>query len=101
MGNADKDKISVWKCAPCHIVEKEGKHKTGPNLHGLFGWKTGQAARFSYTNPNKNKGITWGEETLMDYSKNHKKCIPGTKVMFTGIKKKGEREDDSLSQKSY
>ena len=62
--------------------------------------KDRSSAGFSYTNPNKNKGITWGEETLMDYLENHKKCIPGTKVMFAGMKK-GEREDDSLSQKSY
>lgn len=38
-------------------------------------------------------GITWGEDTLFEYLENPKKYIPGTKMVFAGLKKANERAD--------
>ena len=53
------------RCAQCHNLKESEGNKIGPNLHGLFGRKTGQVDGFSYTDANKSKGITWAEDTLV------------------------------------
>lgn len=58
-----------------------------------LGRKTGQAEGFKYSQQNMDKGITWGEETLDVYLTNPKKYIPGTKMVFAGLKKAKDRKN--------
>ncbi|KAI9776191.1 MAG: iso-1-cytochrome c [Geoglossum umbratile] len=91
----DKKGAGLFKtrCAQCHTLGEGEGNKIGPNLHGLFGRKTGQVEGFSYTDSNKQKGIIWDENTLFEYLENPKKYIPGTKMAFGGLKKEKDRND--------
>jgi cytochrome c len=86
-------KTSFNKCMACHAVGEGAKNKVGPVLNGLKGRKSGTVEGYSYTEANKNSGITWDEATFKDYIKDPKAKIPGTKMVFAGIKNEQEASD--------
>jgi len=81
---------SFKKCAACHDVGPSAKNKVGPVLNGLDGRKSGSVAGYNYSEANKASGITWNEESFIDYIKDPKAKIPNTKMVFTGIKNETE-----------
>jgi cytochrome c len=81
---------SFKKCAPCHAVGEGAKNKVGPLLNGLEARKTGTIEGYTYSEANKNSGLTWDEATFMDYIKDPRAKIPGTKMVFAGIKNENE-----------
>ncbi|MEL7721491.1 cytochrome c family protein [Citromicrobium bathyomarinum] len=79
-------------CTTCHSVEA-GVNKTGPSLHGVVGREAGTVADFNYTEANKTSGITWTPEELFTYLADPQGTIPGTKMIFPGIKDPQKRAD--------
>ena len=86
-------KASFNKCLACHAIGEGAKNKVGPELNGLDGRKSGSADGYSYSEANKNSGITWGKDQFLDYIKEPKAKIPGTKMVFAGIKNEKEAND--------
>jgi len=84
---------SFRKCLPCHAVGEEAKNKVGPELNGLDGRHSGSAPGYSYSDANKNSGLVWSEATFKDYIKDPRAKIPGTKMIFPGIKNEKEVGD--------
>src|SRR3954466_1190670 len=81
------------QCRACHQVGDTAKNAVGPVLNGLFGRKAGMIEGFSYSPANKNSGITWDEATFREYIKDPKAKIPGTKMVFPGLKDPKQIDD--------
>jgi cytochrome c len=86
-------KTSFNKCLACHAIGEGAKNKVGPELNGLDGRKSGSAPDYSYSDANKNSGITWNEAQFKEYIKDPKAKVPGTKMIFPGIKNEKEIND--------
>ena len=84
---------SFRKCLPCHAVGADARNKVGPVLNGLEGRKSGTIEGYSYSDANKNSGITWNEATFKEYIQDPRAKIPGTKMIFAGIKNEKEAGD--------
>jgi len=91
--DAEAGKASFNKCLACHAIGEGAKNKVGPELNGIDGRKSGTAADYNYSDANKNSGITWNEAQFKEYIKDPKAKIPGTKMVFAGVKNEKEVND--------
>src|SRR5580658_869123 len=88
-----KGEISFHKCLPCHSIGDDAQNKIGPVLNGLDGRHSGTVEGFEYSDANKNSGIVWNEAKFKEYIKDPRAKVPGTKMIFAGIKNEQEVND--------
>jgi cytochrome c len=80
-------------CLACHSIGPGGQNKIGPELNGLDGRHSGSVSDFIYSDANKNSGIVWNEATFKKYVQNPQGVIPGTKMIFPGVKNEQQVND--------
>jgi cytochrome c len=76
------------KCMVCHTA-KDATNKVGPSLKGIVGRKAATVEGFKYSPAMLAKaaeGVIWDEATLTAYLPDPKKFVPGTKMVFPGLK---------------
>jgi cytochrome c len=76
------------KCMVCHTAE-DATNKVGPSLKGVVGRKAASVEGFKYSPAMQAKaaeGVVWDEATLTVYLPDPKAFVPGTKMVFPGLK---------------
>ena len=91
--DVEAGQTSFKKCQVCHDVGEAAKNKIGPILNDLDDRKSGSVEGYSYSDANKNSGITWSETTFKEYINDPRAKIPDTKMVFPGIKNEKEAGD--------
>lgn len=80
-------------CKACHQIGEPAKNTVGPVLNGIIGRKAGTVEGYSYSAANKNSGLTWDEATFAEYIKDPKAKVPGTKMIYPGLKDEQKVKD--------
>jgi cytochrome c len=93
-GDVAAGKQLFVQCSACHTATQDGADMVGPNLYGVFGSKAGtRRAKFAYTDALKATGWTWDAPTLDRWIAGPQAAVPGTKMVFPGIKDPKQRID--------
>ena len=88
-------------CKACHQIGENAKNAVGPQLNGIIGRKAGSVEGYNYSPANKNSGLTWDEATFADYIKDPKAKVPGTKMLYPGLKDEKKIKDLTAYLKQF
>lgn len=92
-GRPDSGAVVFKKCMACHQVGPNAQNGIAPVLNGVVGRAAGQYPDYSYSAANENSGLVWDERTLARYLRAPTEVVPGTKMIFFGLKKDQEISD--------
>jgi cytochrome c len=91
-GDPDAGKKVFNKCAICHSVEA-GVNKIGPSLFGVVGRPSASIANFTYSPAMAAANKVWDAKELDIYLTEPKAEVPGTKMLFMGVKDPTDRQN--------
>jgi cytochrome c len=91
-GDPAAGKVVFAKCGICHSPDA-GVNKIGPSLHGIVGRQSASIANFSYSPAMQNAHKVWDEKELNVYITDPHADVPGTKMIFPGIKSDTDRQN--------
>jgi cytochrome c len=91
-GDPAAGKTAFAKCGVCHSI-KQGENKIGPSLFGIVGRPSHSVANFNYSDPMKAYNVTWDPPVLDHYLIDPRQTVPGTKMIFPGVKSETERSN--------
>ena len=80
-------------CASCHTLAEGGANLVGPNLFGVFGKPAASHEGYTYSAPLKESGVTWDAATLDAWLADPQAVVPGTKMVFVGVRDAQQRAD--------
>jgi cytochrome c len=92
-GRPDAGAVVFKKCMACHQVGPSAENGIAPVLNGIVGRPAGQYPNYNYSSANKSSGLIWDERTLARYLRAPAEVVPGTKMIFAGLKKGQEIAD--------
>ncbi|MGF1629365.1 MAG: c-type cytochrome [Kiloniellaceae bacterium] len=95
-GDAASGEKVFKRCAACHAVGEDAKHKVGPHLNDVMARAAGGSEGFKYSKAMIDAGAAgtaWSDETLDAYLADPKGYIKGNRMSFAGLRKESERAD--------
>ena len=78
-------------CQACHSTEPGGANKIGPNLSGVIGRDAAKGPGFIYSAALSDSGVVWDVAALDQWIENPAAMVPGTTMVFAGIRDPEQR----------
>ncbi|MCU4651406.1 c-type cytochrome [Roseibacterium sp. SDUM158016] len=95
-GDAARGETLYRPCMACHMIGEGAIHRIGPHLNGIVGRGIGSAEGFSFSDALQEaaaRGDAWDEDALDSFLANPRGYLPGTAMVFRGIRSAEDRAD--------